>query len=62
MSLVSRACRQVLSAAGGLCRVRTMQARNHWVRTMLHSLLVIDNVSSILWQVLSRKNTSTNKH
>lgn len=57
--LVSGACRQVLVAAEGLYYLHTMQApRNYWARTMLHSLLIIDNLLGILWQVLSKTNNS----
>ena len=47
--LVSGACRQVLVAAEGLYYLHTMQApRNYWACTMLHSLLVIENLPAIL--------------
>ena len=47
--LVSRACRRVLIAAEGLYYLHTMQApRNYWACTMLHSLLVIENLPAIL--------------
>jgi hypothetical protein len=56
--LVSRARWQVPEPPGGLCYLYTMKARKYWARTMLRSLLIIDNLPEIALLVLLKANIS----